>query len=361
MSPIRFWLTGVLCASALLLTCDSVEGQGVSRWKAHDMSRPRPPKVKPGKQDLPVAAPEDAIMLFDGKDLSNWTGPDGIEPKWIVRDGHMESAPESGYVYTKETFGDCQLHVEWASPEKVEGRSQGRGNSGVFLMGLFEVQVLDSFDNDTYPDGQAAAIYGQFPPLVNASRGPGEWQTYDISFRKPRYFRDGRLDKPARITVFHNGVLVQDNVEPWGPTSWLEANKYDGRDQGPLGLQDHGNPVRFRNIWIRKLSERRDDDPPTDTTKTVQLSGAALDRLVGEFGAEKSFGFSVERSGSGLQMVAGTRRLDLIPISGTELAMRWTAGKLEFEFEGDRCKGAYFHLGGDRSFIPKREQAQSAP
>ena len=183
------------CSLALGVGLPAV-AQSPARWKAHDMSRPRPPVVQPPPQALPVPAPPDAVVLFDGKSgLADWRSSDGGPAKWVVKDGAIESVPGSGYLYSARGFGDVQLHVEWAAPVPAKGTSQGRGNSGVFLMGLYEVQVLDSYQNDTYPDGQAAAIYGQYPPLVNACRPPGEWQTYDIVFRRPR-FRPGR--RPRR-------------------------------------------------------------------------------------------------------------------------------------------------------------------
>ncbi len=182
------------------------------------MNRTPPPTVQSSLQ-LPVPAPSDAIVLFDGKDLSNWTDAQGGPSKWIVGDGYMESVKGAGYIYSKASYGDIQLHIEWRAPLPVMGKSQGRGNSGVFLMGHYEIQVLDSHDNRTYADGQAGSLYGQYPPLVNAARPPGEWQSFDIVFRGPRFRRDGSVEKPARFTVFHNGVLVQDNVEAWGPTS----------------------------------------------------------------------------------------------------------------------------------------------
>lgn len=232
-----------------------VQAQLETGWKAHDKSRPLPKVVDPGEPASPASVPSDAIVLFDGKDLSKWKGPNDGEPKWVLKDGVMESVAGAGYVYTKEKFGDCQLHVEWTSPTKVKGKGQGRGNSGVFLPGGFEVQVLDSFNNKTYADGGAASIYGQFPPLVNASRGPGQWQVYDIIFKAPRFDKDKKLVSKAVITVLHNGVVVHHATEAFGPTSWVLHYDYNsGHSEGSIGLQDHGNPVRYRNIWIRKLT-----------------------------------------------------------------------------------------------------------
>ncbi|MGI9430309.1 MAG: 3-keto-disaccharide hydrolase, partial [Bythopirellula sp.] len=192
--------------------------QAPSGWLIHDFKRPRPTIVKPA--NTTVATPADAVVLFDGSDLRHWRSAEGTEPQWVIRGDAMESVPESGYLHTVESFGDVQLHLEWASPENPAGVGQERGNSGVFLMGKYELQVLDSYENDTYPDGQAAAIYGQYPPLVNACLPPGEWQTYDIVFRRPRFDNQGKLTSPARMSVLHNGVLVHDNRELWGPTSW---------------------------------------------------------------------------------------------------------------------------------------------
>ena len=216
-----------------------------------------PRKVDPG----PVGGfPSDAIVLFDSKDLSRWNADKGGEPKWLLQDAAVVVVPGTGSIKSKQEFGDVQLHLEWATPAAVKGEGQGRGNSGVFLMGLYEVQILDSFDNKTYHDGQAAAIYKQYAPLVNASRRPGEWQTYDIIFRAPAFDAQGKVTKRARMTVFHNGILVQDNVEIMGSTSLKGGIQHDEAQytthapKAPLMLQNHGNPVRFRNIWARPLT-----------------------------------------------------------------------------------------------------------
>jgi hypothetical protein len=223
-------------------------------WPVHDPARPAPPVVDPGPASPPAAVPADAVVLFDGKSLGGWEDAKGAPAKWTVADGYMEVAAKAGSIQTKRGFGDCQLHVEWASPAEVKGEDQGRGNSGVFLMNLYEVQVLDSWNNKTYADGSAAAIYGQYPPLVNACRKPGEWQAYDIVFHRPRFGKDGTLLAPARMTVFHNGILVHDNDVLTGPTAHKARPPYAAHaDKLPLGLQDHGNPVRYRNIWIREL------------------------------------------------------------------------------------------------------------
>jgi 3-keto-disaccharide hydrolase len=230
---------------------DDTPMQPNGRWRVHDGNRPQPRVIEPGAAY--GAPPSDAIVLFGPSgDLSSWTMDDGSRATWQVRDGALESG--KGYIRTKQEFTNFQLHIEWATPSRVEGEGQERGNSGVYLLGKFEVQVLDSYRNPTYPDGQAAALYGQFPPLVNASRKPGEWQTYDIAFAAPT-FTGATLTRPAVVTVFHNGVLVHHAAEYWGPTQHRKIDPYTpDAMKGPLRLQDHQNPVRFRNIWIRPLA-----------------------------------------------------------------------------------------------------------
>jgi hypothetical protein len=230
-------------------------------WAIHDHNRPQPKLVTPGSfstQEQPGKAPSDAVILFDGTDLSKWeadTG-EGVPTKWVVKNGAMECVPGSGYIRTKDKIGDCQLHVEWAAPTKVQGESQGRGNSGVFLMGLVEIQVLDNYDNPTYADGFAGSMYGVSPALANALRPPGEFQTYDIVFRHPIY-KDGKPIDPGYVTVFENGVLVLDHAMIEGETGHMRRSKPQAfPDAGPLKLQDHGNPVRYRNIWYRPLPPR---------------------------------------------------------------------------------------------------------
>ncbi len=228
-----------------------------SKWRVHDGNRPQPRVVTPGTfstQDQPGVPPSDAIILFDGTDLSRWVSSrDGGEARWKVENGYMEVVAGTGDIETKEHFGDCQLHLEWCAPAEVRGEGQGRGNSGVFLMGLYEIQVLDCYQNPTYPDGTTAAIYGQYPPLVNACRKPGEWQTYDIIWEAPRFDGD-RLVRPAYVTVLHNGIVVHNHTPLIGPTTHRQVLPYKPHPPvGPLRLQDHGDPVRFRNIWYRVL------------------------------------------------------------------------------------------------------------
>jgi hypothetical protein len=347
--------SSTLLAVSLALAAHAVPARAESpaRFKAHDLGRPRPQVVKPAPQALPVPAPPDAVVLFDGTSLAEWRSADGGPAKWVVKDGALESVPGSGYLQSARGFGDVQLHVEWAAPVPARGTSQGRGNSGVFLMGLYEVQVLDSYENDTYPDGQAAAIYGQYPPLVNASRPPGEWQTYDIAFRRPRFRPDGTLSTPARITVIHNGVLVQDGVEPWGPTAWLQALPYTSHaEKLPLSLQDHGNPVRYRNIWLRELPERPAALPAPDPRPVVSLPLAQLDRYVGRYAVagEGPTTYTVTRRGAQLlcDFYWNGQPLELVPHSERAFSLRWTAGEVEFDVKADgTVAGLAFRLGGD--------------
>jgi len=226
------------------------------QWPVHSMDRPRPPVVDPGPERPPVPPPSDAIVLFDGKDLTHWRSQDGTPAKWVVRDGYAEVAAGTGSIITAQGFGDVQLHLEWATPSPPKGTGQERGNSGVILMTHYEIQVLDSYRNETYADGQAGAVYGQTPPLVNASRPPGQWQTYDIVFHRPRFAADGTVRDSARVTVLHNGVLVQDNTIITGWTVHAARAHYEAHaDRLPLLLQDHGNPTRYRDIWVRELQE----------------------------------------------------------------------------------------------------------
>ena len=227
-------------------------------WGPNDRNRPLPPVITPGTastQEHAGAPPSDAMVLFNGKDLSNWESVKGGPAKWIVGDGEFTVAPGTGDIQTRGRYGDCQVHVEWVAPYPPRGHDQDRGNSGVFLHGLYEIQVLDSYDNPTYADGEAGAVYGQYPPLVNAARKPGEWQTYDIAFHGAR-FAGGKLTRPAIVTVFWNGVLVQDHVAIMGPTTHMARPPYiPTPERLPLRLQDHHHPVRFRNLWLRELRE----------------------------------------------------------------------------------------------------------
>ncbi len=211
-----------------------------------------PVAVVPGA--IPGAPPSDAVILFDGTSLDGWeavgdSGPAG----WTVAENSFTVEKGTGDIKTRRSFGDVQLHIEWCSPAEVKGDGQGRGNSGIFLQERYEIQILDSYENETYPNGQAGSVYKQHVPLVNATLPPGEWQYYDIVFLAPRFSDDGRVLVPARVTIFHNGMLIQNNVEIWGPTEYIGLPVYKPHGKAPIKLQDHGDPVSFRNIWLREL------------------------------------------------------------------------------------------------------------
>ncbi|MBX9578753.1 MAG: DUF1080 domain-containing protein [Gemmataceae bacterium] len=232
-------------AAAAVAAAAVVARQEVKEYKS-GVVWPEPKVVAPGEK--PGDPPADAVILFDGKDLSKWKGGE----KWEIKDGY--AVVRGGDISTKDNYGDYQLHVEFATPEKVRGSGQGRGNSGVFLADRYEVQVLDSFGNKTYFDGQAASLYKQQPPMVNVSRKPGEWQTYDIAFEAPR-FDGGKVVKPGIVTVFHNGVLVQNHFELQGGTYYDRPASYEPHPvKQPIRLQNHGDPVKYRNIWLRELT-----------------------------------------------------------------------------------------------------------
>ena len=237
---------------ALLLSffCFNLQAQTTDP-KDTEVWEPEPRIVTPGKSN--AAPPSDAIVLFDGSNLDAWENMKGKKAGWTIEGNHMTVKPGTGNIRTKQSFGDCQLHIEWRAPLVIEGEGQGRGNSGVFLQERYEVQVLDSYNNRTYSNGQAGAIYKQYLPLVNAMRGPGEWQTYDIIFTAPRFNQDGIKVASGRLTVIHNGVLIQNNVEIQGTSEYIGMPKNIAHGDGSIILQDHSNPVSFRNIWIRPL------------------------------------------------------------------------------------------------------------
>ncbi len=251
MKTLQIKLTGLLvivglCASQFVQAQErpTIEPKLTEVWE------PVPQKITPGEDSAP---PSDAIVLFDGKDLNEWTNNDGGSAEWTVEDGAMTVKAGTGALKTKQKFGDFQLHIEWRAPSEVKGEGQGRGNSGIFMMERYELQVLDSYESKTYSNGQAGSMYKQSIPLVNACKGPGEWQTYDVIFMAPVFTEKGALKSPARITVLHNGVLIQNNFELRGPTEYNRIPMYETHGKASLMLQDHGNPVSFRNIWVREL------------------------------------------------------------------------------------------------------------
>lgn len=342
----RFAVLVVVATTAFAL---NASGQLATGWKQHDMNRPLPNVVKPGVSNLPLAPPSDATVLFDGTSLDAWRNADGGPVNWVIRDGVMEPVDGGGSAYSAQGFGDVQLHVEWASPTKVQGKGQGRGNSGIVFQSQFEVQILDSFDNPTYADGQAGAIYGQYPPLVNASRGPGEWQSYDVVFRAPRFHGDGGLKAPARITVLHNGVLIQDSARPLGPTSWMQYYNYSRREPPPpLVLQYHGNPVRFRNIWVRALSAE-DIEPPKQPYDPIRadLNDSQMKNVVGTYLLDNGSSYEVFIKNGKLSCTLGGPTLEMIPHSPVEFGLRFTAGLVRFELdEQGGAERLVFEFGG---------------
>jgi len=248
---IKFIALFAVFVMAFSLKTYAQEKEQQMKPEATEVWQPVPPKVTPGEGNAP---PSDAIVLFDGNDLSKWEGADGGPAQWTVEGDHFTIKPGTGIIKTKQKFGDVQLHIEWRTPSKVEGEGQGRGNSGIFLQGRYELQVLDSYNNRTYSNGMAGSIYKQYVPQVNPTRGPGKWQAYDIIFKAPKFDDDGTLESPARETVFLNGVLIQYNVRIKGPTEYIGLPKYKAHaPKQPLVLQDHHNPDSYRNIWIREI------------------------------------------------------------------------------------------------------------
>ena len=345
---------GLLAATVISAEWDTITRH--SGWKQHSMRRPKPTVVVPA--DLPGQPPADAVILFDGKSLDKFEKPGGGKPNWTLGDGYFEVKPGSGPIASKYTFGDVQLHVEWASPDPAIGKGQDRGNSGVFLMNQFEIQVLDNFEAETYADGQAGAIYGQYPPLANATRPPGQWQTYDIAFRRPRFDAAGKLLEPARITVIHNGIVVQNNEVIYGPTSWLRYDPYaKGPETGPIELQDHGHKVRFRNIWARPLPER----PAPDAVETapiavVPMPADQIAKFAGEYALNtrpNSPPLVVKAMGDHLLARFPNRvtEMKLVPVGGGVFQFTETDAKFEFSPDGKTLK---FHIGGDTRTITRR-------
>ena len=344
----------LFCAGSLNL---QVLAQLPSGWKSHDMARPRPPVVRPAELSLPVPPPSDAMVLFDGHDLSRWRSLDGGPAGWKVENGYMEVSKSAGSIRTKEIFGDVQLHLEWSVPQSDEG-GQVAGNSGLYLMGQYEVQILNSYQTETYADGQAGALYGQFPPLVNASRSPGAWQSYDIVFRRPRFDPNGGLLQRARVTLFHNGVLAQDSTELVGPTDWLQPKPYTSHpDQLPMMLQNHGSPNRFRNIWVRRLREYAEPGPAGPVKPIIPMSAEQLAAYTGTYEYERGGELVIWfEDGVLLTSPYASKRLELVPRSQREFELRWTAAHFVFDLDSKGHPTALtFHIGGET------RQAQRLP
>lgn len=320
-------------------------------WKIHDMNRPKPQVIEPVNQSLPSLAPKGAIILFKAGDISQWKGNDSSNPKWKLENDYMEIVPGTGAITSKQSFGDVFLHVEWASPDDSSKRGQDRGNSGIFFMEQYEMQVLDSYQADTYADGQAGALYGQAPPRFNACKPRGQWNVYDISFRRPRFSEDGTLKSPARITVIHNGILIQDNEEYKGPTSWLKYLPYKAHaDKLPLSLQEHNGKVRYRNMWALPLPELT--MPVGDNgDKPINIGEEELDKFTGSYERPNEKAPIVITKKNGRLYADFFWRpgeLELVPISPKEFALKETAGSVTFNVDDKgTATDIIFHLGGE--------------
>ncbi|MEM1053900.1 MAG: DUF1080 domain-containing protein [Bacteroidota bacterium] len=323
-------------------------------WRQHETERPQPPRVEPAEADLPVAPPSDAVVLIgpDGDPGEHWQSFSGDPIAWTVTDGALVVTPGTGPIQTRESFGDAQIHIEWKPAAEPEKTSQDRSNSGLFLVDeRYEVQILDNWENETYADGRAAAIYGQFPPLAAANRPPDAWQSYDVFFRMPRFADDGTVMEEARLTVLHNGVLVQNNEVLPGMTIWLESLPYEAHGEGPISLQDHGSPAQFRNLWVRRLPER--EAPPADYAleEGIDLTDEQEARILGRYAREGGGTFVFERLGDGLGMSMPWRSgvLPLVPLSPTRLHLKNTNGVFDFEMDADGAVTALtFTMGGAR-------------
>jgi hypothetical protein len=325
------------------------------QWPSHDMNRPRPTSITPAAS--PAQPPAGAVVLFDGGGLDGWAGLDGSPARWEVRDGYFEVAPRTGDLQTTHAFGDVQLHIEWTAPVPVTGASQGRGNSGVFMMGTYEIQVLDSYDNTTYADGYAGSVYGQHPPIFNAMRQPGEWQSYDIVFRRPRFDASGALLAPARLTIIHNGVCVQNNVELRGPTGWMAPLPYTPHaDKLPLRLQDHGNPVRFRNIWALELPDPAEQAPPPAPALRSGVDAAELQRYVGRY-CRGGFCSDITFDANALWLNIGGRALQLDLQQDGRFRVRGGDVVLVFEEAASGPPPALtVHIGGDQIHFERQAE-----
>ena len=326
----------VLAALTTLHAGNSAE----TKWLGHDRNRPLPAVVDPGTPstpDKPGKAPSDAVVLFDGSNLLSWAAMDGQATKWINHEGALECVPGSGYARTMQSFGECQLHLEFATPTPAHGQSQGRGNSGVFFgMGKYEVQVLDSYENKTYADGSCGSVYNQYPPLVNASRKSGEWQSYDILWTPLKFASDGSLRSAPRVTVFHNGVVIQNNVELIGETGWLERATFKAHpEKMPLALQDHGNPVRYRNIWVRELG--------APSKPEFFLPDAVLDSYVGKYGR-----WEITRRGGNLILSSDGGTAELFAESPTHFFSKVVDIQAEFDAAEHTIQVSIGEDGGEK-------------
>ncbi len=322
-------------------------------WKVHDAKRPKPTIVTPGSestQEKAGTAPSDAVVLFDGTDLSAWQRFDGSPAAWKVENGYMEVVEGGGSIKTLEGFGDCQIHIEWSTPIMPNASGQGNGNSGIYLMDHYEIQMLNSFENETYADGQAAAVYGQTPPLVNSSRAPRVWQTYDIIFHRPRFSELGNLRKPATVTVFHNGVLVHYNTEFMGPTDWQDRPPYKQHaEKLPIALQDHGNPMRFRNIWVRDLEQYKRPEAPITNIQYLELTEDDLSDYEGTYSNESGFSLTVKERDGQLGLFFGKSKnfkYLIYPITKYQFSAKYVDSTIDFRLSSRGIDGLTWTMGG---------------
>ena len=351
---VAFLACGVAYLPSSVATAEQPAQVPRGRWKQHSMVRPKPPVVVAQGIATPQPAPADAVVLFGGNALDQWVTDTGEPVAWTVGDGFFEVKPNAGAILTRESFGDVQLHLEWASPSPASGTGQDRGNSGVFLMGRYEIQILDTFQADTYADGQTGAVYGEAPPLFNASLPPGAWQTFDIVFRGPQFSADGALLAPAFVTVLHNGVAVQNNERIPGPTSWLNTLSYQPHPrEAPIRLQDHGQAVRFRNIWVRRLPTRSEPSaelsrPPRTIAKTpAELAAFAGAFQLGDDATKPPVTMTVD--GNGLIVRFPDRPVDMpiVPVSETVFEFVNTDATIEFKTDASgKPENATMHIGG---------------
>ena len=319
----------------------------VWHWIGHDRTRPLPPAVDPGypgTPDHPGKPPSDAIVLFNGKDLSQWVSMDGSPAKWRIRNGVLECVPGAGSIRTLRCFGYCQLHLEFATPHPPKGHGQGRGNSGVFFgMGRYEIQILDSYHNKTYADGMCGAIYNQYPPLVNACRPPGQWQTYDIIWTPPKFDQNGNLISPAVVTAFQNGILIHHNAVLIGGTDWLDRPAYKPHPEKlPISLQDHGNPIRFRNIWVRELG------PPS--RPEYYLPNALLEQYAGRYRYHKNSTCTFTKQDGNLILHYGGHDFVMFADSTNHFFCKTIDIQAQFKTEKGR-QVVYISVGDDRDAV----------
>lgn len=345
-------------APATLNICPQIsEGweKAMNNWRVHDMKRPQPPTIDPGipgTQESGGKAPSDAIVLFDGKDLTRWEGVRDGTVKWIVKDGYFEVVPGTGDIRTIDSFGDCQLHIEWSTPYHQVGNNYD-GNSGVFMMSKYEVQIFDTYRAKVYADGNPGAIYGEFPPDVNPCLSPGKWQTYDIIFHHPSFDENGFVIKPAIITLIYNGVVVQDNTEILGPTRWMSESLYEAHpDKLPLTLQDHSNPIRFRNIWIRPLPQGVQNSGP-EMPEGITLSNTIMEQYVGTYG--KGISVTIDhRDGKMMARIASLPFFELISLSENEFIGKRVDSRFVIDSdESGKVKGMTWYHGKTSSYYLK--------